>query len=211
LSECNIAFLACPVDLADPAPAIDWLLQSVGKQGPKNAAKFVAVNTKFKAPHGISTFNAETNYPIELARLATHANWAKTSGLVPQQYRDAQALVCLHRLVQARPDIERIVLIVEHPADSTDPSSLLQSAFSKPFYWFERDEEKSVTTNPGPILFDRTNPNFDAALKLALDIALTGAIYGLDPYSFDALLDQSTSAATMATHRVPVNESGLKS
>jgi hypothetical protein len=205
LSECNIAFLACPVDLADPAPAIDWLLQSFGKQGPKNAAKFVAVNTKFKAPYGISTFNAETNYPIELARLATHANWAKTSGLVPQQYRDAQALVCLHRLAQARPDIEKVVLIVEDPADSIDLTPLLQSTMSKPFFWLERCQEESVATSPGPILFDRTNPNFDAALKLALDIALTGAIYGLDPYSFEAILDQSADAATLAVFRTKAN------
>ncbi len=211
LPELSLAFLGCPADLEDPAPAIDWLSQSVDKLEQRNAVRFLAVNTKFKAPPGLRTINVGTNYPSELALLATHANWTKAYHQGSQQYRDAQALFCLHRFVQAHPDVERIVLIAKDPGGDIDIAPLLETASARPFQWLESNREKSAITSIGPIVFNRSNPDSDTALKLALNIALTGAIYGLDPYSLEALLDQSTSAAAIVTHNVSAGECGLKS
>jgi hypothetical protein len=211
LPELSFAFLACPADLEDPKPAIGWLAQAVGQKGRQNAAQFVAVNAKFKAPFGIRTINVGSNYPTELAQLATHANWARSDPSSPPQYRDAKTLFCLHRFTQAHPDVERIVLITEDLGEDYDLTSLLQNLSSGPFHWHGRDQQKAAKTNIGPIVFNRTNPEADTALNLALDIALTGAIYGLDPYSCEALLNQSISAAAIVTRCMPAGENGGKS
>lgn len=211
MSERNFAFLACPADLDDPAPAIDWLLQFVRAQGAKGAARFVAVGTKFKAPQGIRTFNVEADYPVELAQLLTHAHWTRSGQSFPQPYRDALALFCLQRFMQAHPDVTRIVLISGPPAEGYNLAPLLQTAPSRPFHWLERDETKSATTSSVPILFDRASPDFDVALQLALDLALTGAIYGFSPYRFEAFLDQTASAATVLVPHLVAGENGLKS
>jgi hypothetical protein len=198
LPEGSFALLACPIELENPAPALDWLTLDLGLPL-KRALKFIAVNNKFSAPRGISTVNVETNYPVELARLVTHANWGKSANarLVPPQFRDARALFCLQRLLETHGDIDAVLLIHSKPCKDDDLTRFLQGRSSGPFQWLERETQDMATTSASPILFDRTHAQATEALKLAMDFALTGAIYGIAPYSFEALLDQSTRAAAM--------------
>ncbi|MBO9669755.1 MAG: hypothetical protein J7485_04480 [Sphingobium sp.] len=202
MPEPSLAFLACPANLEEPKSAIDWLKQAARQHGQRNAAQFVAVNAKFKAPSGMRTLNIGANYPTELAQLATHANWARTDQADLPQHRDALALYCLHRFIEAHPNVERIVLITESLGEDDDLASLLQGSPSAPFCWQRRDRQEPGDATIGPMVFDRTHADASAVLKMALDIALTGAIYGLDPYSCEAFLNQSTNAATLVTRGV---------
>lgn len=211
LPEPSLAFLACPANLEEPNSAIDWLKQAARQQGQRNVAQFVAVNAKFKAPSGIRTLNVGANYPTELAQLATHANWVRIDEPDLPQHRDAQALYCLHRFIEVHPDVEQIVLMTDNPGEDDDLTLLLQGRPSGPFHWYRHSQQKPGEANIGPIVFDRTHANASAALKMALDIALTGAIYGLDPYSCETLLNQSTDAAAIVTRGISAGKNGGQS
>ncbi|MCW2338504.1 hypothetical protein M2337_002737 [Sphingobium sp. B2D3A] len=198
MSDNDFVFLACPTDLEDPTPAIDWLWRASSCTGMKDVPCFVAINTKFKAPVGVRTINVEANYPPELAQLATHANSAASHETNAKRYLDARALFCVHRLMSLHPDILRIVLITAQPSECPDLERLLVASPWEPFHWLKRNDHGSDDTRNGLVLFNRLDTRFDVAMDIALDIATTGAIYGLEPYSFGCLLSLSTRSAAVA-------------
>ena len=208
MSERNFAILVCPLNLEEPSTAVGWLSQFVDQSEFEDVAKFIAVNTKFKAPHGIRTFNLEASYPAELATLTTHANRSRIRSTLPIQYYHARALYCLVRFAEAHPDINRIALITDEFPPDFGLATLMKSSASCAFGSIVSPAQDSSTLVNVPVLFDRRDPAGDLALRIALDLALTGAIYAIAPYSFQNLLHQAAIAAALRPCRALAGEIG---
>lgn len=204
LPEPAIAFLACPADFYNPAPALDWLAQISSIKGHRESSLFLAVGTKFTPPSGVRTFNIEAHYPAELAQLATHFAWSSIGETGRLMHRDARALFCLRNFAQAHSDTRHIVLILDglRKSDMLIDSLEARPAAAPLCCIGQTDQGQSAEGAPA-LIFDRNHPDAEAALTVALDIALTGAIYGIQPYSLDALLEQMTQGLSISVDFLP--------
>ncbi|MCW2411753.1 MULTISPECIES: hypothetical protein [unclassified Sphingobium] len=190
MSDRALTFLACPADLDSPAPALGWLARAERLLGRSASHQFVLVSGKVKLPSGMRSFNIEMGYPAEPAHLITHAAWAWSPGRHGPQYRDARALFCLSRFVSQHPEADEIALILGEPGESVSPSD----GGDPPPLAAVLSSTKDGGGTCDVILFDRKAPNADIALAIATDMALSGAIYSVEPYSLSALLDEVARA-----------------
>jgi hypothetical protein len=195
LSDRDIAFFACPADFNEPEAAANLLL---GIKRASGARKFLAVVGKYKSPTGVQIMNTEANYPSEFAKLMTLARWALPGSELPAQYHDSRVLVCLRLLATANPGIGRIVILRHSPNANEEYDSLLTATAPRAFSWPKASGQVQAD-DPAWIVWNRDCPSSDEALNLALDIALSGAIYGLDPYNFTGLLDEVMIAHSAAS------------
>lgn len=197
MSETDIAFLSCPTDLDNPGPAVNLLLQ-MPHAGMTGTSLFIAAAGKFKAAAKVQTLNVAANYPAEFARLLTLTRWAVPGPTLSAQFHHSQVLMCLRQFVRTYPSFGRVVLLYSATADHEVCDQLLGSEQSGAFTWLLPTEERPQADGPGLIVMNRGYPGADDALDLALDIALSGAIYGLDPYSFTGFLDHVMSSLPLA-------------
>lgn len=182
MSEATLALLACPQDPGNPEVAFDWLPDKVGA----DVRRFLAVTTKTKAPKGVLVINLNAQYPAELARIESQAAIIGAGEMVRAQTCDSYALFSLQRLITSHPEITRVALVRGRMA--VEPGELLQAfaAQDQPFCPSAQD--------PAVILFDRNQAGADLVLSLALEIALSGAIYAHTGYLLEVFLDELQQA-----------------
>jgi hypothetical protein len=183
MSDDTIALLACPVDPGDPESAFDWLPDHVGA----NVRRFLAVTTKTKAPKGVEILNLTANYPAELARIESLAAIVRAGDRDLAQASDSYSLYALQRLIWANPDIAMVAMVRSQMA--ADPGAVLV-AFSD-----QQEPFSPMAQDPAIILFDRRKKGADLALSLALDTALSGAIYAQTGYMLSTLLNEAQQVA----------------
>ena len=176
---------------------MDWLLQ-LPRRAITNAALFIAATGKFKAATKVQTINVGVNYPAEFATVLTLARWAAPDSALPAQFHHSQALLCLRQFIRTYPSIRKIVLLYSDAPGHEGYEQLIASEQSKAFTWSLPSDGRSNADGSGLIVMNRCRPGADDALDLALDIALSGAIYGLEPYSFTGFLDHVMDSLSLA-------------
>lgn len=196
MSDRNVAILACPADFGQPEVALDLLLGTKLALGSR-VQFFLAVTGKFKAPRGVQTVNAGANYPAEFARLQTLARWAPPASMHRAQHEDSRSLVCLRQLAALHPSLARIVLLRHLPEDGQVIERCLDDPVSGVFVWPFAGSQHGLH-DPAWLMWNREHAGADEALELAIDIALSGAIYGYDLYDMPRLLDDVMTAGAVA-------------
>lgn len=168
--------LLCSLDACHPA--FDWFPEPA-----PDTRHFLAVMAKSTAPKGIQVLNLTANYPRELARIESLAAITEARSLGRPQLEDSLQLFGLHQLLMLERDVLQVALL--RGPMIADPASLRQafSSQSLPF--------ASLPDNPAVLLFDRSKVGAELTLSLALDMVLSGAIYGLGSYRLEQLLEQA--------------------
>lgn len=183
MSETATACLVCPPDPSNPETALDWL----PSENIRAVQLFLAVSTKTKVPKGFQVINLIAGYPAALARIESLAAVNKASETATTQASDSFALFSLWRLFVTHPEITRVALV---RGETTVDLEVLSGAFSDlsvPFCTLAQD--------PSIILVDRGQECADLALLLALDTALSGAVYSQKGYLLQMLLEDAQRAA----------------
>jgi hypothetical protein len=175
LSDAPIAMLLCSLDACHPA--LDWFPDPAA-----DTRHFLAVMAKTSVPKGIQVFNLAANYPRELARIESLAAITEARKLARPQLWDSLQLFGLRQLLTLERDVMQVALL--RGPMIANPASLRQAfrSQSQPF--------ASLADDPALLLFDRSKVGAELTLSLALDMVLSGAIYGLGAYRLESLLEQ---------------------
>lgn len=188
MSDATIALLACPPDLSEAEEAIGWLPAPI-----PGFRRILAVNQKVKVPAGVETLNLMAGYPSELARIESHRAMLGFHIDFANGAADSLALFALRQLLRANEPLSRVALVRKPFALAP---ACLEPAFARQDRPFAR-----LVQDPGVILFDRCQTGADLALSLALDTALSGAVYALATGQLEELLEHAQEVALSASFR----------
>ena len=183
MSDAVIALLVCPHDPSNPETAFDWF----PSEDEAGVRPFLSTTKKTTAPKGIQVLNLAAGYPAALARIESLAAMIGANEEAMASTSDSYALFSLWQLIVTYSEITQVALVrCEMAADLGELSQAFGS-LDAPFH--------SLVHAPGIILFDRGQTGADLALLLAIDAALSGAIYSHNWSTLPTLLEESQQAA----------------
>lgn len=167
-----------------PAQALE-MLQPVTLP---NSTKCVVTNGKFDTQKAAKTFNIEGGHSPEPAQLQTLAAW---SGLLParlaEQCRDGLDLFALRAVLQRDGPFDYAVLQRGETAVDDCWTELREKVEGKLFVVFDGSS----------LLFDLRDERSSAFLDRAWEMYVTGTVYAIADYSFEAALSTAADAVRL--------------
>jgi hypothetical protein len=196
--------LASALDALESAAGLELLRNTILP----NATKFVVTNGKLDTQKLAKTFNVESGYPAEPVHLQTLAAWAEASRHDPR-YRDGYDLFCLRKILAAQDGFDLAVLL-RGPVDLGTGATLVTRLQGRLF----RSLQAEIPTDPGAdertnVLFDLRDQRIRAFLDHARELYVTGAVYGITPYSFERAL--STAGQALQIEEEVLSQSARRS
>jgi hypothetical protein len=160
------------------------------------AAKFLITTGKFETDGAARSVNVEADYPAEPAYLRTLLSWAQIGDLSDPRFRDGYDLYCVRRVL-ARHGPFDVAVVLRGGAASFESRwpELLKSVEGRLFVTFDGDAAAALTPGVGSnILFDLRDDRAPAFLEAAMQLFLTGSVYGMSDYTLDRALGVALEA-----------------
>lgn len=190
MSEPAVLLLGPAIDAGESATSLERL----GSLSLPNSTSYVVTTGKFDTRKLAKTFNVEAGYPGEVTVLQTFAAWAEIPYRTDARFRDGYDLFCLRSLLAK--------------VDSFDYAVLVRNATSLQERWPELLTELqerlfvvlgsgSPTSGSPSLVLNLADPRISPFLECAIELYLTGAVYGIPRYSLaEALITAARSAET---------------
>lgn len=175
MSDPAVLLVAPVLDEADSTAS----LQMLRNVGVPNATKVLVTNGKFDAQKLATTFNIETGYPPEPARLQTLAAWAEVPYRTDPRFRDGFDMFCLNKVIAKAGQFDCAVLVRDATGLQEAWADLVAELSDRLFSTFRAEGD----AGPGNILFNLVAPRASRFLDAASELYATGAGFGITPYS----------------------------
>ncbi len=188
----TILLCAPALDADESAAGLD-VLRRVKLRG---SAKFLVTTGKFDAQGDAKTVNVESDYPPEPALLQTLLRWTESDALSDPRFRDGYDLFCFRRVLSRFKKFEKAVLL-RKGADALQKNwpELKTPLKGQLFVTFsDRVPARPRTADNLSLLIDLTDERWAGFLDLALELYLTGAVYGMERYSLHLALSTALKA-----------------
>jgi hypothetical protein len=192
LSDEVITLLACPLDIELPESALGWFPDD---SMDLELSRFVAATNKTSVPKGTHFLNLSAGYPEGLARIESNAFVSGVAHLEHSPARHSLAIYSLKRLLESHANRKLVALLL---GPLTFDLNCLPDFFDQmgnPF--------GMLSDNRDVILFNGNKPDADLAIALAMDLVVSGAIYGISPYRLDTFLDAVQMAVGSVSELAP--------
>jgi hypothetical protein len=191
LSDPAILILATAEDAAE-VPA---RLAKLGDVRLPNASKYLSAPGKFDAKGLAKTFNVDSGYPAAPAQLQTLHAWAELLDEPDPRFRDAYDLFCLRALIERSDPFDYAILLGDGAGVADELTKLPARLGNDLFAPLGRStSDPSKDSARESILFDLVNERASNFLNLAWELYVTGAAYGISPYSFARVLTIAADA-----------------
>lgn len=159
-----------------------------------NALKFLATTGKFDSQDIAKRVNVDASYPQEPALIQTLGAWAEISTDDDQRIRDSFDLFCLRFLLEKNAGFE-FALLLRNDRSDIELDVLRRRMGRRLFLVFGSPmngaDNASAACN---VLFRINGERCERFLAYARELYLTGAVYGLAPYSFEEALAMAVEA-----------------
>lgn len=194
MSEPSILICGPALNAEESAASLDLLRQITLP----NAVKSLVTTGKFDVEGAAKTVNVDADYPAELAHLQSLLSWAEGSGLSDPRFRDGYDLYSLRRVLGRFKGADYAVLLRNGAAAFEERWPTLRDNISGRVFLVFGRSSASQTVNPGKnLLIDLTDERTAAVLDGAWELYATGAVYGMEDYSFDLALSTALAAVKL--------------
>jgi hypothetical protein len=162
-------------------------------------AKFLITTGKFETDGAARAVNVEADYPGEPAYLRTLLSWAEVADRADPRFRDGYDLYCVRRILSRHgPFAFAVVLRGGGGSLESRWPELLKSIEGRLFLTFDGDASAASTPGAGSnILFDLRDDRAPAFIEAAMQLFLTGSVYGLSDYTLDRALETALEAVEL--------------
>jgi hypothetical protein len=123
-------------------------------------------------------------------------SWAEIGGLSDPRFRDGYDLYCVRRVLGRHGPFD-VAVVLRGGAASFESRwpELLKSVEGRLFVTFDGDAAAALTPGVGSnILFDLRDDRAPAFLEAAMQLFLTGSVYGMSDYTLDRALGVALEA-----------------
>lgn len=190
------SILLCgPARDADESAASLALLRTVTLP---SAAKYLVTTGKFDGEGEAKTVNVEADYPDDPPHLQTLLRWAEAGNPEDPRYRDAYDLYCLRRILTRSGKADYAVVLREGANRFQERWPEIQGSLEgRLFLTFD---DGAVATGSGSrpsLLVNLQDDRSPAFLDAVWELYRTGAIYGMEDYTFEKALTAAVEAVEL--------------
>ena len=194
MSEPSILLCGPALNAEESAASLD-LLRQVSLPG---AAKYLVTTGKFDAEGAAKAVNVDADYPRETAHLQSLLRWAGIGDLSDPRFRDGYDLYCLRRVLARFKGSDYAVLLRNGAAAFEERWPKLEESVRGRVYLIFGRSSGTRSVNPGKnLLIDLNDERAAAVLDAAWELYATGAVYGMEDYSFDFALSSALEAVEL--------------